>query len=142
MPSATTYDLKALSRRWFEEVWNKGRAEAIEEMLHPQGIPHGIGDTSEGRRGPAAFMPFYQAFRRAFPDMRIVVEDVLAEGDQTAIRFSFTGTHSGPGPMKNLAATGRPFRATGLTIVRWQDGQIIEAWNEFDAAGMMAQLGA
>jgi steroid delta-isomerase-like uncharacterized protein len=140
MPSATAYDLKALSRRWFEEVWNKGRVEAITEMLHPQGIPHGIGEA--GLRGPASFMPFYQAFRRAFPDMRINVEDVLVDGDQTAIRFSFTGTHRGPGPMKNLAATGRPISATGLTIVRWQDGQIIEAWNEFDAAGMMAQLGA
>jgi steroid delta-isomerase-like uncharacterized protein len=137
----TTHDLRALSRRWFEEVWNKGRTEAIDEMLHPQGIPYGIGDVPADVRGPAAFKPFYQAFRRAFPDMKINVEDVLVEGDKTAIRFSFTGTHSGPGPMANLAPTGRPFRATGITIVRWHDGQIMEGWNEFDAAGLMAQLG-
>jgi predicted ester cyclase len=133
----STEDLKALSRRWFEEVWNKGRSSAIDEMFHPTGVSHGL---SQGAAlvGPSAFRRFYDLMRSAFPDVQVNVEDVLQENDQSAIRFSFTGTHTGDG--FGVAATGRRVRGTGISIIRWKRGQIVEAWDEFDAAGLIGQL--
>lgn len=137
MPDFTA-DLKQLSRRWFEEVWNKGRVDAIEEMLAPDAVVHGLDPSTADLRGPAAFRPFHARFLAAFPNIHIRVEDVFREGDQTAVRFSFTGTHSGDG--LGIAPTRRPVSVTGISIIRWRDGQIIEGWNEFDVAGMMGQL--
>ena len=122
MPSP---DNKALTRRWFEEVWNKRREEAIEEMLGPHGIAHGLAESGEDLPGPAEFRRFYRQFRSGFPDIRIKVDQVIGEGDTTAVRFTAYGSHTGDG--LGIKATGRPVR---------------EAWNEFDAAGLMRQLAA
>ena len=94
MPETAT-DLKALTRRWFEEVWNKGNTALIDQMLAPDALAHGLGQPSADLRGAAVFRPFYDQFRRAFPDLKIEVQDVLADGDQTATRFTFTATHNG-----------------------------------------------
>ena len=81
---------------------------------------------------------FYRHFRNAFSDFRVTIEDVLAEADKTAIRLTFTGRHTGDG--LGVPPIGRTFQSTAIVIMRWQNGQIVEAWNEFDAAGMMGQL--
>src|SRR5437016_5920405 len=128
------FDLKALTRRWFEEVWNKGNTAVIDQLLAPDAVAHGLGAPSTNLRGAAVFRPFYETFRSAFPDLKIQVHDVLAEGDQTATRFSFTATHTGA--FQGFAPTRRRIRATAIAIARWKDGRMIEAWNEFDAAGM------
>ena len=87
---------KALIRRWFEEVWNKGRADAIDEMFAEGGVAHGLSDESGSPlRGPAAFREFHQKFRNAFPDIVVTVEDTIAEGDQVAARCLVRGKHSG-----------------------------------------------
>ena len=133
-------DLKALMRRWFEEVWNKGRAEAIDEMFAEDGVAHGLSDeTGALLRGPAGFKPFFQNFRSAFPDIQIVVEDTIAEGDKVAARCTVRATHAGEG--LGFAATQRPMEITGIAMVRVRDGKIVEAWNNFDFMGMFQQLG-
>jgi steroid delta-isomerase-like uncharacterized protein len=132
------HDIRSLSRRWFEEVWNQGREATIDELLLPQTVIHGAGEGGRDLQGPDGFREFYRPFRSAFPDIRVVVEDMLADGDQTAVRLSFTGTHTGPG--LRVPPTGRAFRSTALVVIRWRDGRAVEGWNEFDAAGMMAQL--
>src|SRR5712664_325414 len=86
---------KALIRRWFEEIWNKGRADAIPEMLAADGIVHGLSeDASQPLRGPAGFLPFHAQFREAFPNIEVVVEDQIAEGDMVATRCSVRGKHT------------------------------------------------
>ena len=127
-----------LTRRWFEEVWNQGRAATIDELLAPDVVAWGLGAGGKPLRGPAEFRQFYQPFRDAFAYLRVVVEDVLADADKTAVRLSFSGRHTGAG--LGVPPTGRPFTSTALGIAHWRNGQIIEMWNEFDAAGMMAQL--
>lgn len=72
------------------------------------------------------------------PTFHITVEDVIAEGDKTAIRLTATGTHIGDA--MGVPATNRPVKLTGLILVRWKDGKIVEGWNEFDAWGMMQQI--
>jgi len=132
---------KELTRRWFQEVWNQRKSQTIEELLAPDAIAHGLESAEQPpQRGPAAFRQFWQKFCGAFPDLRIEIEDVIAEGDKTAARFSFRGTHRGDhlGP----PATTKPIIATGITITRWRDGQIVEGWNEFDAMRLFQQIGA
>ena len=133
-------DLKQLTRRWFEEVWNRGNETAIDELMAPDGIAHGLGGDGKPLRGPENFKPFWRRFRGAFPDIRIQVEDVIAEGDKTAVRFSFRGTHQGD--HLGMAPTNKNILATAMSFIRWRDGKIVEGWNEFDEAGMMRQLGA
>jgi steroid delta-isomerase-like uncharacterized protein len=127
---------KTLVRRWFEEVWNKGRVAAIDELLAPNGVVHGLG---EDMQGAAAFKPFHAAYRDAFPDVKIELEDLIAEEDKVAFRWSATATHKGNG--LNFAATNRPVRFSGMGIIRVENGKLVEGWNIFDQLGMMQQLG-
>jgi steroid delta-isomerase-like uncharacterized protein len=133
-----THINKSLSRRWFEEVWNQGRTRVIDELLAADCIAHGLGEEGQPLRGPEHFRRFYDQFRSAFPDVRIDVQDVLAEGDRTAVRFSTRATHTGHGI--GLPPTGRAVSVTGMSLMRWADGQIVEAWNEFDAAALLRQI--
>ena len=131
---------KALARRWFEEVWNKRRESAIDEMFAADGLAYGLDPLElHPPPGPGPFKGFWQQFCAAFPDLYITVEDVIGEGDTTSIRISFRGTHLGGN--LGVPATGRPISSTGMCFARWRDGQIIEAWNEFDALGLLKQIG-
>ena len=132
---------KELLRRWFEEVWNKGREEAIDEMFAADGIAHGLTEGSDKTmRGPVDFKPFFRTFRSAFPEIEVVVEDVIAEGDKVAARCRVRGKHQSDS--LGFAATGLPTEFTGIAIVRIQGGKIVEAWNNFDFMTMYKQLGA
>ena len=131
---------KALVRRWFEEVWNKGRAEAIEEMFAAAGVAHGLSDDpSAPLRGPAGFKVLHEQFRGAFPNITVVVEDVIAEGDTVAARCSVRGKHLGD--HLGVPASNAPVEFTGMTIVRIKDGKIVEGWNNFDFLRMNKQIG-
>ena len=127
---------KALIHRWFEEVWTRGRTSAIDEMLADDGVAHGLGDDLQG---PAGFKPFHAAFRDAFPDMTIRIDDTIAEGDMIAARWTATGTHRGNG--LGFAATGKPVKFEGMTFARMHGGKIVEGWNTFDQLNMLQQLG-
>ncbi|HEV7903060.1 MAG TPA: ester cyclase [Pyrinomonadaceae bacterium] len=132
-------DPKAVIHRWFEEVWNKGREEAIDELFAEDGIAHGLGDVAGAQlRGPGGFKPFFRSFRSAFPNIEVVVEDTIAEGDRVAARCTVRATHAGEG--LGFAATQRPMEISGIAIVRVRDGKIVEAWNNFDFMGMFQQL--
>ena len=127
---------KALVRRWFEEVWNQGRVESIDELYAADGRVHGLGDLPPG---PPGFKPFHAAYRNAFPDMHLVLEDVIAEGDKVAYRWTATATHRGDG--LGFAATDRPAQFSGMGFVRIRNGKLVEGWNNFDQFGLMQQLG-
>lgn len=129
---------RALARRWFEEVWNQRRETTIDELADPQAVIHGLSEGGRQLVGPEGFRAFYRGFTAAFSDFYVTVDDVLADGDKTATRVTFTGTHTGEGI--GIPPTGRRVQATGIIICRWRNGRIIEGWNEFDAAGMMQQL--
>jgi steroid delta-isomerase-like uncharacterized protein len=131
---------KALIHRWFEEVWNKGREEAIDEMFAEDGIAHGLTDEGvEPLRGAAGFKPFFQKFRAAFPDIEVAIEDTISEGDKVAARCVVRGKHQSDS--LGFAATQQPMEITGMAMVRVRDGKIVEAWNNFDFMTMFKQLG-
>jgi steroid delta-isomerase-like uncharacterized protein len=130
----------AVLHRWFEEVWNKGREEAIDEMFAEGGIAHGlINDKGEELRGPADFKLFFRKFRDAFLDIQVTIDDCVTEGDRAAARCRVVASHMGGG--LGVAATNKPVEFTGMTIVRVQDGKIVEAWNNFDFLSLNQQIG-
>lgn len=128
----------AFMHRWFEEVWNNQSEAAVDEMFAADGVGHGLGDGDIV--GPEAFKVFHRAFVSAYPDLRVMVEDTVVEGDRIATRCRVTGTHGGHGI--GLSPTSREVDFTGMVIVRVTDGKIVEAWNEFDFMKMYQTLGA
>ncbi len=78
-------------------------------------------------------------FRVAFPDVRVVVEDQIAEGDRVVTRWSAGGTHAGP--LKGMPATGRTIAVTGANVTRFANGKIVESWFNFDMLTLLRQLG-
>jgi steroid delta-isomerase-like uncharacterized protein len=138
--AAADSESKAVLHRWFEEVWNKGREEAIDEMFAEEGVAHGLVDEhGEELRGPSGYKPFFRKFRDAFLDIEVVIEDCICEGDKAAARCTVRGRHTGGG--LGVAATNNPIEFSGLCIVRVEDGKIVEAWNNFDFASLNAQIG-
>jgi steroid delta-isomerase-like uncharacterized protein len=136
-----TVDNKALIHRWFEEVWNQGRAETIEELLAADCVIHGLADaTGKDVRGPAEFKAFHAEFREAFPDITVTIEDTIAEGDLLVARCSVRGKHGGNS--LGIPATQAPIDITGVTIVRVKDGKFVEGWNNFDFMKLYQQIGA
>ena len=91
-------------------------------------------------RGPAAFKPFLRNMRSAFPDCHVSVEDTVSQGEKIAIRLTFKGTHHGDGI--GIAPTTRRVSVPGLVLMRVVNGQIAEAWNNWDQLGLLHQLDA
>jgi steroid delta-isomerase-like uncharacterized protein len=130
---------KALVHREMEELFNHtGNLDAVEEIVSPDYVSYE--PTSGEVRGIEGARQFAANYRQAFPDLENIVEDMVAEGDKVVVRFRARGTHDGEteafGP-----PTGKRMDITGITIKRVADGKIAEAWTNFDALGMMQQLG-
>ena len=126
----------ALVHRWFAEVWTQGKATSIDEMMSPGCVVHGLG---AGTLDKAGFKRFHSDYRNAFPDVKIVVDQTVTEGDMVAVRWSGAGKHSGDG--LGFPATNKRAQFGGMTFVRIQNGKLIEGWNIFDQLGMLTQLG-
>ena len=127
---------KQVVRRWFEEVWNQGRVETIDELMATDAVAHGLG---ADMHGPEQFKPFHAQFREAFPNIRIEMQELIAEGDKVAFSYIACGKHDGA--LMGFLATGRESRFSGMGIVRVKNGQIVEGWNVFDQLSMFQQLG-
>ena len=131
---------RQLLHRWFEEVWNKGRTDAIDEMFAAHGVAHGLPDESgTPLKGPPGFKLLHAKFREAFPDITVTVDDTFVEGDKLSARCNVRCKHKGES--LGVAATTSPVEFTGMTIVRIKDGKIVEAWNNFDFMKMYQQVG-
>ena len=124
-----------LGRRWFEQVWNQRRREAIAEMLTPEAVLYESGIDSIG---PEGFYPFYDRLRATFPDLHVDVEDTIAEGDKICVRWSCTAKHTGG--VLGIAPTGVTIHVTGISILRAAGGKLVEGWQNWDMMGMMEQI--
>jgi steroid delta-isomerase-like uncharacterized protein len=133
-------DPYTLAHRWFDEVWNQGREETIDELYGSDAIGHGLGEGSADLRGPAGFKVFWRNMRSALPDMHILIEDTIVQGAKAVVRVVVVGTHLGEG--LGLPATGRRVLVTGNVIIAIDGGQIAESWNSWDQLGLLRQLGA
>ncbi len=127
---------KALLRRWVEEGFNKGNLALLDE-LYADCVYH---SPATGELKGEALKRFVASVRAAFPDGQMTIEDQVAEGDQVVTRWSFVGTHQGE--MMGIVPTGKRVTMSGMVIDRIVEGKIVEEREEWDALGMMQQLGA
>jgi steroid delta-isomerase-like uncharacterized protein len=127
-----------LMRRWFQEVWNDGKMQTIYELLAEDVTATGELEDGGALHGPAEFEQFSKRIRGAFPDMRVVVEDVFGADDKMVVRWSAAMTHSGHD--LGIPATGKPVTMTGMTMVRIRNGKVVQGWDNWDQAGMRRQL--
>lgn len=134
----STEQNKAIARRWSEEIWGKGNLAAIDELFATNFVFNypttGAAPDREGYKQTVT-EPF-----AAFADVHSVAEDLVAEGDKVAIRWSWGGTHTGE--FMGVAPTGKQVTITGISILRIAGGKIVEEWGEMDNLGLMQQLGA
>ena len=127
-PISFTENNKKLLLYWFEEVWGKGRREVIHELMDPDVVLH---DGSNQVHGPDAFASFHDAMHRNFAEFRVTPGPILAEGDVVGFRWEIEMRHVG---------SGRLSRTTGITMARVQNGKFVEAWQNWDAGVLAAQL--
>ncbi len=134
----STEDNKATTRSFFEEVFNRGNLAIVDEikssnyMFHDPGLPEPV-------RGPEGFKHYLAMFRTAFPDLHSTIEDLLAEGEKVAVRFTFAGTQQGE--LMGIPPTGKQVTVTAILIARLVNGKFVEGWINYDALGMLQQLG-
>jgi steroid delta-isomerase-like uncharacterized protein len=132
-------DNAAFIRRWFDEVWNKGRMDAIDEMASPEVIGHGQAQHSTDI-GMVEFKKLARDIRSAFPDIHFIIEDVITQGDKVVARWSARMTHAGT--FLGTAATGRAVTVTGISVQHIVKGKIVEGWDNWDQLGLLVQIGA
>lgn len=131
-------DSKAIVRRFYEEVVNHGNTAAADELLSADLLDHGV--PAGFPHGRVGFLQFATSLKAAFPDLRVTIEDLIAEGDQVAARVSVQGTHTGM-LFGRLAATGKSFHLDGIDIFRLVGGKVVERWNVRDLLSLLQQLG-
>jgi len=127
---------KAIMRRFIEAI-NVRNLDIVDELVSKDHLDHHI--PPELPRGPEGVKIYFKSLSTSFPDCRITIEDLLADGDKVAIRIVFAGTHQGE--LMGIPATGKQFSITGIIIGRFEGGQIVEWWENADSLGLMQQLG-
>jgi steroid delta-isomerase-like uncharacterized protein len=130
---------KDLARRGIEEVWNQNKLAAIDELVASNATYHDPNVPGGKFTGPEGLKQFVQIYRTAFPDVRIRIEDQVAEGDKVVTRWTATGTHKGD--LMGIKPTNKQATVTGVDIERFQNGKVVESWSSYDMFGMMQQLG-
>jgi len=125
----------ALARRFIDEAFNNKRSEAVRDLLHPKVVLHLEGVEV---RGPEGLLPTWANALGAFPDLKIIIQDLVAQGDSVAVRWTASGMHTGPHlgitPSMKLVA----FR--GITWLRFSEGKIIEAWESWNQGRLFNEL--
>ena len=124
-----------LGRRWFEEVWNARRDEAIDELMAPDAVGHMEGGDVHG---PPGFREARAVFLNALPDMHITVEDVVSEGWQAVVRWRVRATHRGE--LLGVAPTHRQVDFRGMSWFTVRDGKLAEGWDAWNLGNLLDSL--
>ena len=130
---------KALARRSIEEIWNQGKLAVIDQLVASDATFHDPSVPGGKFTGPQGMKQFVQIYRGAFPDLRLTINDQIAEGEEVVTRWTATGTHSGE--LMGIAPTNKRATVTGVDIDRYQGGKVVEAWASYDMLGLLQQLG-
>jgi predicted ester cyclase len=135
-PAASAGEHKVLHRRWIDAY--NDRDEAVEaEVRAPEYVAYAPGEPEPLR--DEAWRALISSFVDAMPDLRITIEDLIAEGDLTAARNTFSGTHTGE--FQGLPPSNRRITFSGLEFNRLVDGKVVEHWFQLDQPALFKQLG-
>jgi steroid delta-isomerase-like uncharacterized protein len=122
--------------RFYQEVVNNGNLALLDELCSTDYVDHDDDVATPGREGLKQHLAM---IRRGFPDTRVTVEDLVADGDKVAARTTHRGTHTED--FMGMPPTGKQVTMSGMDITRLVDGKIVEHWGLVDAMAMMQQLG-
>ena len=128
-----------IAHRWFEEVWNKKRLDAIDEMADPKAVGQGQ-QFHDALINLEEFRAFAAHLQSAFPDLRVTIDDTIAEGDRVALRWQLQMTHTGQ--FLRYAPTNKKVNISGITIFRMANGKLVAGWDKWDQLGLLEQIGA
>ncbi|WP_118973417.1 ester cyclase [Taibaiella koreensis] len=129
---------RGMIRIYFDEVWNKGRLEALDTLLDAGYINH-TPSVAHPEPGPQGLKPIVLAIRKAFPDLHYEIKDIIVTEDRVVARVLMTGTHTGD--LFGMAPTGKRIAVEQINIEKISHGRIVEHWRVTDELGMMKQLG-
>ena len=130
-----TRSARELVQIWFEEVWNQSNRGIIADMLTPKTVFHDASSTSIGIE---AFELYYDRLQASLSEIHVDVEDILVEEDKVCVRWTSRAIHTGDG--FGIAPAGATIHITGISLIRIADGKFVEAWQNWDQAGLMAQI--
>lgn len=129
---------KTISRRFIEEGFSTGNLAIANEIIAPNFVNHDPG-TPPLPSGPEGYKQLVTIYRTAYPDLKLTVEDLFAEGDKVAARWTARGTNTGE--LMGMPPTGKPMMVTGISILSLTNGKVREQYTNWDALGMLQQLG-
>ena len=130
---------KTVSRRFFDEVFSKGKLNVLDEIVAKDHVNKGPGTLPGLPTGPEGAKQLITVYRNAFPDLHFTIDEQIAEGDKVVTRWTAHGTNKGE--LLGMPATDRSSTVTGMAVDRIANGKIAESWGIFDQFGMMQQLG-
>ena len=135
----STEENKAIVRRFLEGIFTQGNPDVVDGLAAPGFVVHDPSSEAgevdaEGVKGSIAWS------HGAFPDLRVTIEDQVAEGGKVATRWTVRGTHRSE--MMGAAATGNRVTFTGTQTDFISGGKIVESWSNWDTLGMLRQIGA
>jgi len=131
-------DNKAIVRRLYEEVWNHRKLEVVNELISPSHALQGP-NIFGSSIGPEAYKHQVSRFLEAYPDVHWAIEDTIAEKDKVVACWTFSATHKGD--YMGVPATNKKVSVCGMTIHHIAGGKIMDSHTNWDALGMMQQLG-
>src|SRR5215212_7080522 len=128
---------KTTMRRYLD-VFEEGNIDLLDELLAPDYVNH-TPATPDLPTGPEGVKGVVSMFRGGMPDLRVMVEDMIAEGDKVATRYTLEGTHEGE--LFGIPPTGQRLSIKSMTVERVSEGKIRDHWRVTDNLDMMQQLG-
>lgn len=135
--ATTEVDTELFDRVW-EEAFENGEMDVVDEVVASDYVLHSAGDT-EPVRGPEEFKEHVSQYRAAFPDFSVTIEDRIVADDAVVERFRIRGTHEGE--FRGIPPTGNEVELTGIVIHYIDDGKAVEDYSEFNGLDLMQQLG-
>lgn len=129
---------KIVIERYFNEAWNNGNLDVLDEIIDPEYINNSPGIPNLPT-GPEGLKPIIFAVRQGLPDLHFEIDDIVLTENKVAIRCTMTGTHLGD--LFGIPATGKSIKVNQMQFETIRNGKIIEHWRQSDELGMMRQLG-
>lgn len=126
----------AIIRRFEDEVWNRRNLAVVDQLFSPSHAFHAPGSPLLDREGHKHMIMHFQS---AFPDGQNDTDEIVAEGDRVAHRWTYRGTHRGE--FQGIPPTHKQVVLTGISIWRFEAGKVVESWHQLDALGLLQQLG-
>lgn len=127
-----------LVRRIIEEVWNQKKLDLIDETYASDYTYHA--PNSPALRGPDGYRQVVTTYTSAFPDQHFTIEDLISSDDKVVLRYTTKGTHKGE--LMGIAPTDLSTTSSGIAIIRFSGAKIAEEWGNWDALGLLQQIGA